>query len=340
MRIGRNAPCPCGSGKKYKHCCLVAANDPVNDQNNQGPAQSLADQIAQAAADQPFHSLEEVNAYAAKLMNEQNRRTMTDFCGLSPEQMNQVLYNPFDCPAIQFSTDFTPPFDVRIMKLFRGLVEAIGNDGLKPTAKGNLPLKVCKMLAAEIAEDGDENDRWVRRNLTIRSEVEFEELNCTRLVSELAGLVRKTRGKFVLTGKCKKLLEKQDSGRLYFELFHTYTTKFNWAYRDGYPEADIVQRSFLFTLYLLISFGDKERPQSFYQEKFITAFPMAFDCFPDTSYSNSEDETRRVYFYRAIESFATFFGLAELTVESKELYKTKYLVSPTALLGRFLSFNY
>ncbi len=21
-RVGRNAPCPCGSGKKYKHCCL------------------------------------------------------------------------------------------------------------------------------------------------------------------------------------------------------------------------------------------------------------------------------------------------------------------------------
>ncbi|RQW06388.1 hypothetical protein EH223_02390, partial [candidate division KSB1 bacterium] len=20
--IGRNAPCPCGSGKKYKNCCL------------------------------------------------------------------------------------------------------------------------------------------------------------------------------------------------------------------------------------------------------------------------------------------------------------------------------
>ena len=22
MKIGRNDPCPCGSGKKYKHCCL------------------------------------------------------------------------------------------------------------------------------------------------------------------------------------------------------------------------------------------------------------------------------------------------------------------------------
>jgi len=22
-RIGRNDPCPCGSGKKYKHCCAL-----------------------------------------------------------------------------------------------------------------------------------------------------------------------------------------------------------------------------------------------------------------------------------------------------------------------------
>ncbi len=25
VKIGRNAPCPCGSGKKYKRCCLAAA---------------------------------------------------------------------------------------------------------------------------------------------------------------------------------------------------------------------------------------------------------------------------------------------------------------------------
>ena len=23
MKIGRNEPCPCGSAKKYKHCCLM-----------------------------------------------------------------------------------------------------------------------------------------------------------------------------------------------------------------------------------------------------------------------------------------------------------------------------
>ena len=28
MKIGRNQPCPCGSGKKYKKCCL---NKPRED---------------------------------------------------------------------------------------------------------------------------------------------------------------------------------------------------------------------------------------------------------------------------------------------------------------------
>ena len=26
-RIGRNDPCPCGSGKKFKKCCLVTKNE-------------------------------------------------------------------------------------------------------------------------------------------------------------------------------------------------------------------------------------------------------------------------------------------------------------------------
>jgi SEC-C motif-containing protein len=29
MKLGRNDPCPCGSGKKYKHCCLNAGTDPA-----------------------------------------------------------------------------------------------------------------------------------------------------------------------------------------------------------------------------------------------------------------------------------------------------------------------
>ena len=142
-----------------------------------------------------------------------------------------------------------------------------------------------------------------------------------------------------MTRKCREMLAKQESGRLYFELFKAYATKFNWAYRDGYPEAEIVQRSFLYTLFLLTSFGDTERSQQFYENKFITAFPMVLEAFPETSYSSTEEQARRVYFLRALERFAAFFGLAELIPESGELYLSKYLVRRTGLLERFLTLN-
>src|SRR3989338_6846846 len=29
MKVGRNQPCPCGSGKKYKKCCLGNENSPL-----------------------------------------------------------------------------------------------------------------------------------------------------------------------------------------------------------------------------------------------------------------------------------------------------------------------
>lgn len=28
-KVGRNDPCPCGSGKKYKNCCLAKEKTPV-----------------------------------------------------------------------------------------------------------------------------------------------------------------------------------------------------------------------------------------------------------------------------------------------------------------------
>ncbi|MGA2956202.1 MAG: hypothetical protein ABSF48_10830, partial [Thermodesulfobacteriota bacterium] len=56
--------------------------------------------------------------------------------------------------------------------------------------------------------------------------------------------------------------------------FKAYTLKFNWAYRDGYPQMGIVQNSFLFTLFCLHRFGDETRSGEFYAELFLRAFPM------------------------------------------------------------------
>jgi len=55
-KIGRNQPCPCGSGKKYKHCCLpsVQAGKPITPMQEQPTGFSLRAEVEklQAAAQQ------------------------------------------------------------------------------------------------------------------------------------------------------------------------------------------------------------------------------------------------------------------------------------------------
>jgi len=328
MKIGRNNPCPCGSGKKYKHCCI----------EKRSMGQVVLDEIAEAAKEREFSSLEELNAFAAQQMEVQNKRSLPEFCGLSPDQMYHLLHTPFTAPeTVRFANDVESTGNSGIMRIFIPLVEAIGESGLKTTAKGNLPLKFCKAMAEQIRQQ----HTGIRRLRIggISSEVDLEALHCTRLVAQLAGLIRKYRGKFVLTRKCRDMLALKNNGAVYLALFKAYTTQFNWAYRDGYAEAPIVQHSFLYTLFLLGSFGDVERPQCFYEDRFLAAFPMALDLFPETSYSTTEDDARRCYFLRSLERFAVFFGLAEFSSASGELYREVYQVRKTALLERFVRFS-
>jgi len=334
VKTGRNDPCPCGSGKKYKRCCLGKGGG----EQRSGPAQAIADEIAAAAADQPFESLEELNAFTTELTNERNRWALADFSGLSSEQMSHLLYAPFTSPeTVRFSVGIEPGPDVEIMGMFLALVEAIGESGLKATAKGNLPLKFCKSMAHQLREAADDQRRL--RIGGIRSETDLEQLHCTRLVAELAGLIRKYRGHFVLTRKCKDLLSRHDIGGLYFELFMSDPTQFNWANRDLYPEAEIVQPSFLYTLFLLSSFGDQQRHQQFYEDRFLTAFPMVIEMFEETGYSTAESSARHCYVLRALDRFAAFFGLAELVADAQALYGNRYIIRKTDLLDRFVTFS-
>lgn len=291
-----------------------------------------------ASAARPFESLDDLNTYTTELMNDRNRGALADFCGLSPEQMSCLLYEPFTSPKIiRYSTEIEPGPDVEIMGIFFELVQAIGESGLKATATGNLPLKFCKSMAQQMQHRA--KDRRSLRIGGIRSETDLEQLHCTRLLAELAGLIRKYRGHFVLTRKCKDMLSQRGHGAVYFELFKSYTTQFNWAYQDGYPEAEIVQQSFLYTLFLMARFGGCQRPQQFYEEKFLSAFPMAINMFAETDYSTAADSARRCYALRALDRFAAFFGLSELVLESQELYDYRYVVRKTALLDVFVTYS-
>lgn len=105
MKIGRNDPCPCGSGRKYKNCCL---EDQGPGLHPEGPA-GVFTEIRQALQGRQC-----------------NQASMADFHGLSPDQMHRFLHYPFDSPnLVTYATVVGGEPRAPILTLFHLLTEAI-----------------------------------------------------------------------------------------------------------------------------------------------------------------------------------------------------------------------
>ncbi|MFW6213870.1 MAG: YecA family protein [Spirochaetota bacterium] len=94
MKVGRNEPCPCGSGRKYKHCCM--RNEETRSAGNTrhhsniggaGDAEIRNAMLAQTG----FSSMEELDAamkryelHCENLPNDQQPPTFMEFLGKRP----------------------------------------------------------------------------------------------------------------------------------------------------------------------------------------------------------------------------------------------------------------
>jgi tetratricopeptide (TPR) repeat protein len=65
VKIERNAPCPCGSGKKYKKCCL-----PFSDQADKERARLRAEPVPLEAFENELNNLDELSNSIVDLINE------------------------------------------------------------------------------------------------------------------------------------------------------------------------------------------------------------------------------------------------------------------------------
>lgn len=333
MIPGRNDPCPCGSGRKYKKCCL--GKEPGPDGPQSGAA--LNDIVA-LIKEQGCKTPDEAQAVIDDYMKQRNNRPVAEFQGLSPEQMSKLLYTPFNAPLLAKFPGCLPAAPVApAAHLFQLLAEGIGDKGLKATATGNLPRAFCRE-AARIFLGEEKYQHWCRYG-ELRSEPEFHQMHVTRLVAVMAGLVRKHKGKFILSRKCRSLFEKHGSAATYPLLLKSFITDYNWAYGDAYPEAPFLQSSFLFTLYLLHTYGDRQRTNTFYEDAFLQAFPMALDEFKSLSYCTPEEGFRRAYSVRCLERFAGFLGLAEITKTDRDSYGGEFTLSKCTLLEQAVVFS-
>ncbi len=327
MKTGRNAPCPCGSGKKYKHCCLSTA-------------EARVDELQELLSSQSFDSIEELNAAAETLVAKQNQESQDDLLGLSSEQAHKMFYSAFDSPELfQFSEQLSIEPKAPILILMKAIIAAIDDKGLLATkVSGNLPQKLCKEAWTDYCKVQPDELYFSYRK--VNKEDDFFELNVARIVLELAGFVRKTKGRFYLTKKYQKVANKSGFKGLYPVIFKTYCREFNWGYSDHYNDVPFIQNSFLFTLYMLKRHGDKMTFTSVYEDDFVQAFPMLIEEMDETSYSTPEKDLRRCYFLRAHQRFLVFLGLAELEIiEGKGFLENKYKIKKTPLFDEVVQFN-
>ena len=328
MKTGRNEPCPCGSGKKYKHCCLSVAR-------------AVNDELSDLLSEQEFDSIEEMQAAADTLVAKQNLKAQDDFLGLSSEQVYRMLNFAYDTPELfQFSDQLSVEPDAPILMLMNGIVSAIDDKGLTATkARGGLPQKLCR----EIWDDYSKlyaDDTFASFH-KVNKEDDFFELHVTRVILELAGFLRKTKGRFYLTKKYQKIASKTGLQGLYPIIFKTYCSEFNWGYWDHYNDVLFIQQSFLFTLYLLKQHGEKMTFTSVYEDDFLRAFPMVVDEMEGSSYTTPEEDCRRCYSSRAIKRFLVFLGLAELEViKNDKHYDYQYKIKKTPLFDAVVHFNF
>lgn len=276
--------------------------------------------------------LEDIQRNIDKITNEQNNRTIPEFEGYSPFEMHQVLHFALGADSpIRLQKLSDPDYrEIPIFNLVRYLTDLISKSGeIKLTNKGFLPTKIV----SDLYQQGFMKEKHIENGISkLYKETDSMSVNLSRIVADLAGLIKKRNGKISLTKKGEKTIE--DDFRLLTTIFEAFTTKFNWAYYDGYGEDNIGQVGYGFTLILLSKFGNEKRLDSFYAGKYFKAYPNLLESI-EPSYGTLENYAINCYSIRSFERFSHYFGLVNINEEGRGLNSEKF-ITKTDLFDRLI----
>ncbi|MEA3559473.1 MAG: hypothetical protein U9R75_09500, partial [Candidatus Thermoplasmatota archaeon] len=207
---------------------------------------------------------------------------------------------------------------------------------MKLTAKGNLTRKFCRdLISNDICTEGGKHfDEY-----PIIKEDDSSYLLILDNFTKFTGLTKKRGNRLSLTRKGEKMY-KASFREFYLFIFENYCRRLNWGCLDGYPDADIIQRSFLYSIFLLQKYGNEKRETSFYLEKFIRAFPKAIDEF-NKHPLYVERMLQNCYFSRVFERFMKRFGLVEIigTDDGKFLFERDDLILKKELIDELVHWD-
>ncbi|MEA2014767.1 MAG: SEC-C domain-containing protein [Thermodesulfobacteriota bacterium] len=334
-KMGRNELCPCGSGKKYKHCCM----DKDGLSRRQGMMQDVFDEVREAMADRNFDSIDEANAFLRTFMEGKNRKPAQSFLGISPEQMHRLLRHSYDDTSdiLDFNTGLSPsefqeiPVVKHVLIFLRALSEC---EPVKATKKGNMSLGFSKDLFDKMYDI--EKFPWLRG---MRSEEEMGGILSLRHILTMCGWMKKRKGVFSLTKNGRTIVEEGFGGEHYLKLLKIFTTEFNWSFQDGFSELYIIQESFLFSLYLFKKKATDYVDGMVIADCLIDAYPLLLEGVNE-AYMSADEIVGHCVELRVLKRFGVYFGFLVDKSEKREgVYRKRILVKTTDFFRSFISWH-
>jgi len=298
-QLGRNDPCSCGSGKKFKKCCMNSVGKQTNE---------ISDALEQTLAMNPNLSIDELNLVAERMMHDRNNKPVDDFCGISPNLMQNWLYAPFNALQgikINTPTDFSASPVMRYLELM--INAAMENNGkFKATSKGNLPTFIVKQ-ATELRPELPTSDYPI--NISISefagaNEDKFNALHYTRILAEVAGIIYRRGGYFHVKKDAQKQFLKHGLGAFFMPMLEVAVSRYNWAYFDSYGEHIDIRLFWVFMLWRI----QKHRSLNQLAVETSTAFPDILAQIPQSQYTTVERTFSRIIEIRFIERFLQYWG--------------------------------
>lgn len=302
MKIGRNDPCPCGSGKKYKRCCMQSAEN---------ISSKLIGDLSHVLEMNPEMSIDDLNVVAQHKVMQRNKMPLDEFCGLTPETMARWLYAPFNqIKEISICEDIDLSMSPVMRYLEIILDEAISNGGsFKATAKGNLPTKLVKEASELRVNFGIENSSTPVgiSEYAGSNEDKFNALHYSRILAELAGFIYLKKGRFYVKKEVQKNYQENGLQGLFMPMLEAAVKHYNWGYLDGWAEEPDLRLFWLFMVWRVKEHGSFNR----LIEEFRIAFPDFVSQIPEEgAYFSRDDQLIYIIQSRFIRRFMEFWGFA------------------------------
>lgn len=299
MKLGRNDPCSCGSGKKYKHCCMNSASK-VNAE--------IADDVEQMVAMNPKLTLDDINVVLQHKIHERNNRPLPELCGLSPTQMANWLYAPFDQKE---GLNIATPVDLSASPVMRYLAlmldEAMQNGGsFKATSKGNLPAKLVKQASDLLPEFAiSQYTKFISiSEFAGSNEDKFNALHYTRILAEVAGIIYRKSGCYHVKKTAQKQYQSQGIHVFFKPMLDAAVSKYNWSYLDHFEQDEDLQTFWLFMLWRFQSHASVDQ----LVDEVATTFPDFLQQLTPDNYHTPKRTLSILIESRFIERFLQFWG--------------------------------